>query len=340
MQLRRYLATTAAALFCIFTRAALAVGPLPALGADPTHTSVSGLSSGAFMAVQYQVAFSGSVIGVGVIAGGPYYCAADNLLYASICMGDVPFMPPNPALMVIAAKGFAALGQIDPLSNLKKDRIYVFSGTKDTVVYQRAVDATVSFFKQAGVPDANLLYVNNVPAGHALITPSFGNVCSANKSPYISHCTVGKQSYDQPGALLQQIYGPLKPPAKVLTGKIVAFNQREFADAATGMAAQAFVYVPKACSQSGGCRIHVAFHGCTQSADVVGNDFYQKTSYNSWADTNRIVVLYPQVDGSTAPYNPEGCWDWFGYTGPNYAWKSGSQLDAVSAMISRLTSKP
>ena len=340
MKLRCYLATTVVALFCIFTRPALAVDPLPALGADPSHTSVSGLSSGAFMAVQYQVAFSGSVIGAGVIAGGPYYCTADNLLYASICMGDVPFMPPNPALMVSAARGFAALGQIDPLDNLKKDRVYVFSGTKDTVVHQRAVDATVSFFKQAGVPDANLLYVNNVPAGHALITPSFGNVCSANESPYISHCTVGKQSYDQPGALLQQIYGPLKPPAKVLTGTIVAFNQREFAGAATGMAAEAFAYVPKACAQGGGCRIHVAFHGCAQSADVVGNDFYQKTSYNSWADTNNIVVLYPQVDKSTVPYNPEGCWDWYGYTGPNYAWKSGSQLVAVSAMINRLTSKP
>jgi alpha-beta hydrolase superfamily lysophospholipase len=32
----------------------------------------------------------------------------------------------------------------------------VFSGTKDTVVYQKAVDATVGFFKEAGVPAANL----------------------------------------------------------------------------------------------------------------------------------------------------------------------------------------
>jgi len=340
MQFRRYLATTAVALVCTLTRPAQAADPLPALNADPSHTSVSGLSSGAFMAVQYQVAFSGSVIGAGIVAGGPYDCAAGNLLNASICTGQVPFVPPDPAPMVIAARNFAKSGQIDPLAGLKLDRIYVFSGTKDTVVYQQAVDATVSFFKLAGVPDANLVYVKNLPAGHALITPSFGNACSANKSPYISHCTVKKQSYDQPGALLQQIYGPLNPPAKVLTGKIVAFNQREFASAETGMADEAFAYVPQSCSKSGGCRIHVAFHGCTQSAHVVGNDFYQKTSYNSWADTNNIVILYPQVDASTIPSNPEGCWDWFGYTGANYALKSGPQLVAVSAMIRRLTSKP
>jgi len=323
------------------SRVASAVEPLPALGADPAHTSVSGLSSGAFMAVQYQVAYSGSVVGAGVVAGGPYYCAAGNLFNAGICMGQVPFVPPNPALMVSAAQGFAALGQIDPLDSLQHGRmIYVFSGTKDTVVYQQAVDATVSFFKEAGVPDGNLSYVNTVPAGHALITPSFGNDCPANASPYISHCTIAKHNYDQPGALLKFIYGPLNPPANPLSGKIITFNQREFASAATGMADEAYAYVPQTCAQGAACRIHVAFHGCKQSASVVGNDFYQKTSYNRWADANNIVVLYPQVNASTLPYNPQGCWDWFGYTGQNYALKSGAQMLAVNAMINRLTSKP
>src|SRR5262245_31601306 len=48
---------------------------LPNLGADPAKISISGLSSGAVMAIQYDVAYSGSVIGVGVIAGVPYNCA-------------------------------------------------------------------------------------------------------------------------------------------------------------------------------------------------------------------------------------------------------------------------
>ncbi|MGU7782627.1 extracellular catalytic domain type 2 short-chain-length polyhydroxyalkanoate depolymerase [Burkholderia sp. PU8-34] len=322
------------------SRVVFAADPLPALGADPAHTSVSGLSSGAFMAVQYQVAYSNSVIGAGVVAGGPYYCAAGNLFNAGICMGQVPFVPPNPALMVSAAQGFAALGQIDPLDGLQRDRIYVFSGTKDTVVYQQAVDATVSFFKEAGVPDGNLTYVNTLPAGHALITPSFGNDCPANAAPYISHCAVAHKNYDQPGALLKFIYGPLNPPAAQPGGKIITFNQREFAGAATGMADDAYAYVPQSCTQGTACRVHVAFHGCKQSANVVGNDFYQKTSYNSWADANNIVVLYPQVNASTIPYNPQGCWDWFGYTGQNYALKSGPQMLAVNAMVNRLTSKP
>ncbi|RBB94759.1 depolymerase, partial [Pseudomonas sp. MWU12-2115] len=35
-----------------------------------------------------------------------------------------------------------------------------------------------------------------------------------------------------------------------------------------------------------------------------------------------------------------GCWDWFGYTGPAYAWKSGLQMRALKAMADRLVSAP
>jgi poly(3-hydroxybutyrate) depolymerase len=52
-----------------------AADALPALQADARRTTVSGLSSGGFMAVRYAVAFSASVQGVGVVAGGPYRCA-------------------------------------------------------------------------------------------------------------------------------------------------------------------------------------------------------------------------------------------------------------------------
>lgn len=313
---------------------------LPALGADPHATSVSGLSSGAFMAVQYQVAYSTSVVGAGVVAGGPYYCAAGSLLNAAVCMGQVPFLPPNPALLLTSAQAFAGNGQIDPLTDLQNDRIYVFSGTRDTVVYQQAVDATVTFFKDAGVPDANLAYVHAVPAGHALLTPAFGNTCAVNAAPYISRCTVEHHAYDQPGAIFAHIYGNLKPAAAKRGGKIVTFNQREFADAATGMASDAFAYVPASCAKGAACRVHVAFHGCKQSAAVVQDDFYARTSYNDWADSNNIIVLYPQVNASNVPYNPQGCWDWYGYTGANYAFKSGPQLLAVHAMVERLMAAP
>ena len=44
---------------------------LPAIAADLSQTSTSGISSGGYMAVQLHVAYSSLVIGVGVLAGGP-----------------------------------------------------------------------------------------------------------------------------------------------------------------------------------------------------------------------------------------------------------------------------
>ena len=52
-----------------------AVEKLPVLGIEIDQTSVSGISSGAFMAGQFQVAFSSLVVGAGIVAGGPYGCA-------------------------------------------------------------------------------------------------------------------------------------------------------------------------------------------------------------------------------------------------------------------------
>jgi hypothetical protein len=44
--------------------------------------TVSGLSGGGFMGVQVHVAFSNVVVGSGIFAGGPYYCATGSLANA------------------------------------------------------------------------------------------------------------------------------------------------------------------------------------------------------------------------------------------------------------------
>lgn len=60
---------------------------LPTLGADLYAISVSGLSSGGYMAGQFHVAHSGNVIGAGILAAGPYGCAQSTAASA------VPYFP-------------------------------------------------------------------------------------------------------------------------------------------------------------------------------------------------------------------------------------------------------
>jgi hypothetical protein len=84
--------------------------------------------------------------------------------------------------------------------------------------------------------------------------------------------------------------------------------------------------------------VHVVFHGCRQYAEKIGRAVVEHGGYNRWADTNRLIVLYPQT--TPIPGNPFGCWDWWGYTqlprSDEYARKTGYQIAAIKAMLDRL----
>jgi hypothetical protein len=155
--------------------------------------------------------------------------------------------------------------------------------------------------------------VADKPAGHAMVTEDAGNKdCAATKEPYINDC-----DYDAAGELLKHLLGPLKPPAK--DGPLREFDQ-------------GLVYVPRICDKER-CRVHVAFHGCRQGVDRFARD----AGYNRWAEGNQLIVLYPEVKASWYPFNPRGCWDWWGYTGAAYHTKDGAQIRAVWAMLERLS---
>ena len=69
-----------------------------------------------------------------------------------------------------------------------------------------------------------------------------------------------------------------------------------------------------------------------------GTTFVRYAGYNRWADSNGIIVLYPQATATFLEGNPDGCWDWWGYDDPNYAIKNGRQMSAVRSMVQRIVS--
>ena len=309
---------------------------LPALGADPTQTSVSGLSSGGYMASQFHVAYSASLIGAGIIAGGPFYCAQGNWKIAvANCMFGI--RGPDTAPLIAEATKQAARGTIDPLSNLARQKVYLFHGRADYTVWRSVVASTATFYAAPaiGVP-ADAIKFNNdmVAAGHGFVTPDYGVACDGSTTPFVNHC-----GFDQPGETLDWLYGPLAPRVAVPGGNILAFDQWRFLPDGRphAMAATGYLYVPKACaSAESGCRLHVVFHGCRQNADTVQDAVYAHAGYNNWADANKLILLYPQT--MTTGDN-KGCWDWWGYDDNRYHTKQGPQMAAVFAMIRRLTSR-
>ncbi|TWI42432.1 esterase/PHB depolymerase [Pseudoduganella flava] len=319
--------------------------PLPAMGADLSATTVSGISSGGFMAAQLATAYSARFVGVGVIAAGPYYCAGT---YPSLSMfQNATTSCMTPAIAATAANGatsfanarrFAAEGLIDPVQNLTRQRVYAFSGAGDRTVKTIVVDQVEQYYRLAGVPPERILYRKHPEAGHSIVIDDDDDVpCATTAPPYINNC-----GFIQSHELLAHLYGPGKPAnTGVPAGQIIVFDQREFIKGSqTSMNANGYAYVPRYCTTNA-CNVHVAFHGCQQGAHVIGDQFYRGTGYNEYADTNRLIILYPQAGVSKGmPVNPQGCWDFWGYSNtpgfpPFYA-KGAPQMAAVMAMIDRL----
>lgn len=301
--------------------------PLPTLNIDTTQTTVSGISAGGYMAVQLHVAYSAKFgTGAGVVAGGPFNCAEGSVVTAlTRCFGKTAI--PVEAL-IEGTKKLAEEKAIDSLSGLAKSRVYVFSGAKDSVIPAATSEALIKYYA-AFVPEKNIAFKRDIPAEHGFVTDEGSASCDNKAAPFLNNC-----AFDLAGAMLSQFYGALNPRKPgAADGSLQTFDQSPF-EPAHGMGSTGYVYVPKTCAAGETCRIHVVLHGCKQNATEVSDAFAKGAGFNRWADTNRLVVLYPQTGkGAT-----NGCWDWWGYDDPNYAKKTAPQMKAIVAMVDRLSS--
>ena len=235
-------------------------------------------------------------------------------------------------MLLKRASSLADEGKIDPLSGLQRRRIYIFTGTDDRTVAKSVAEAGRDFFLAAGVPAANIEFVS-IAGGHAFLTADKGAACNKSESPYVNNC-----HYDQAGAVLTFIYGPLAPKAPAKGENFLTFGQAAYTAPDAKLADEGVVYVPSACRKEGRCRVHIVFHGCTQSRADVGDAVIRESGFADWAETNRIIVLFPQDAASLL--NPQGCWDWWGYTGLDYLTREAPQIKSVQSMLARLGETP
>jgi poly(3-hydroxybutyrate) depolymerase len=357
---------------CLFWSAAASTDQLQSYNVDPTQISVSGISSGGYMAQQFHVAFSKAVMGAGIIAGGPYYCAQGNVNTAlTQCMFTYGSRVQQSVDATLQA---FQQGKIDDPSALQDDKVYLFSGSRDQKVVTAVMDALESYYKdpRIGVKAENIKYVKGLPAGHAQIIDRYQGTCANNRcnrcdtstSPFINDCKTefahqGQElEADTAGRLLAHFYGipdPNSPSEKRLPGgrttatsKPISFDQTKFTGGTPdkiGMMPTGYIYVPKNCETGASCKLHVALHGCQQNSEFIpengATQYVLHAGYNEWAEKNDIIVLYPQAAKILNPTdmqhsNPKACWDWWGYTDPNYHTKSGKQMAAVKAMVDRV----
>lgn len=288
------------------------------------RVTVSGMSSGGYAAVQAHVALSGTISGAAAVAAGPYHCAEGNLVYAlGRCIsGDALDVAP----LVEATRSRASAGSIDAVNSLSNDRVWLFHGEADPVVNVAVTEALRDFYASF-LPREAIVLVADIPVTHGWPTMVKGVACGEMGGDYINAC-----DYDAAGELLQQLYGPLSQPTTAHEGSLQVLDQASVIPEGGNFADSGFAYVPRACNnRSGECRLHLALHGCRQGKEFIEDRFARMSGLNEWAESNQIIVLYPQVNKSLM--NPQGCWDWWGYSGADYDQRSGKQIAGIAALI-------
>jgi poly(3-hydroxybutyrate) depolymerase len=310
---------------------ALAANTMPHV--NQKAVTVSGISSGGVMAQQLHFAYADRFSGAGIIAGVPYGCAEGDVnLALGRCMGKEDGDLPVDRLR-IALAALAAEGRVADASHLAGDRAWVFHGTLDAAVEEKATAAAAALYGGVLSP-AQRRYVNDVPAAHLFPTVDTGVSCDQAEAPWLGAC-----GYDAAGEMLSFLYPGLTAPttadqAPVAEDEILELSLPDAADA--GLMEKAQAWFPASCPPEG-CRLHLALHGCAMSTAQNGLAFVEDAGYLPWARANGIVLLFPQVQPQAI--NPLGCWDWWGYTGSEYLTRDAPQMKALVRWIDRFTAQ-
>ncbi|MGD9020613.1 MAG: PHB depolymerase family esterase [Lysobacterales bacterium] len=301
------------------------------LNIDAGRVTASGVSAGAHMAHQLHIAYSDLFSGVGIVSGGPYNCAENSLTTAmSRCMVNTD----NPLPIADIAAGIRAdaeTGKLASTDNLADDRVWMFHGTNDTTISPQVHGATAALYAEF-MPAEQIQQVDNIPATHLFPAKGRGTACNEMLPPFVGDC-----DYDAAGIMLQYLYPGLRAPAGEMTTALREVSLPGAKDAE--LMETAYLFAPEACVDGGeSCALHLVLHGCAMSAEVIGTAFIEQSGYLPWAEANNIVLAFPQVEKSmVAPLNPHGCWDWWGYTGDDYATRSGKQMAVLTDWLDSLS---
>ena len=303
---------------------------------DLSNLTISGISSGAAMAVQYAVAHSASVAGVASIAGPPWGCAHGSAAQAvNDCMcGGNPV-----AAQVDRARDLAADGSDRAGHGIISPRERGFA--KDSCT---ATGFEHSYIRTCGAEDnpgkaLAQLQEEDYDRSRRVERPQ-GHLLGFDQQAYVERVAA-----DTPVAADPDLASILIPVADTSPSE-----RRRNLD----MDRRGFVYVPPQCDGNATCRIHIALHGCKQD----GETFARHAGYNNWADRYGLIVVYPtirQADTTAGEaclfrlpeskaldkMNPNGCWDWWGYLDPEdaagrYVTKDAPQMRVIDAILTDL----
>ena len=331
MRLMRALLGLASLLLLLLAQYAGAAEPLPRLNVDLSQTTVSGLSSGAYMAGQFHVAFSAEVVGAGIVAGGPYGCAEGRLLTALRAMHvDRPGRARSGRPVRSGGKGSGERRASSTRCRTSPTIGSTCSPAPADHTVLPAVGAKIApFYALAGLPVGRDPRRGYRPRRATASPPRMDRWPAATTAPpFVNDCDL-----DQAREILDFVHGPLQPAAAT-TQAPIAFDQSALPRKVRSRAAW-----PRPAGST--CRRPAARRALpgphrlprlpAERRERSATRSRSERATTAGPRPTDVVVLYPQTHATWS--NPNGCWDWWGYTGAVYATKAGVQMAAVHRML-------
>ncbi|XP_021958453.2 uncharacterized protein LOC110854330 isoform X2 [Folsomia candida] len=307
------------------------------------------------MATQLHVSHSALFHGVALFSQAFYRCGPHSLVEfglrcSKLGMGVFPY---DFRLSIGDARRYEWMRLIDPLVNLRGQRIFVWIGELDEYVPLEMAMENAKFY-ETFTSNKSLIRTTVFHAKHLLPTTNFGDACDqdAGQNVYLGNC-----NYSGAHAALEFL---LRDKANIINpfistqmqnipqeeGSLMAYDQSEFYSGRNitdeAMGTLGFIYVPKMCQPQFNiadepCFLHVNFHGCNEWHPQVALRYIRNSGFLLVADANRILTVFPLT--TRVPQNMDGCWDFFSYTGSLFATKKGKQIKIVKAIIDRILGK-
>jgi len=250
---------------------------------------------------------------------------------------------------------------IDPTKNLGSQKVLIYHGRQDQVVNPLMARHWLQWRKRAGSQEAQLILAEGAhtfPSNN----PQAAS-CLTEAPPYVGYCQydMSMRLLEFIGA--PPLPHHVLAPYREIQLKKVSQNIDE---KPLNISDYGYALGPKWCwSNPKRCDIHVALHGCQMNDEFdleLHHEFEKKWSsfLNLWLEerypqemlprrkpnmglwqwigmgqwpqavrNKALIILFPQTSlrsDTHYPWNPSGCWDWFGWTSPDYANKKSPEM--------------
>jgi hypothetical protein len=206
-----------------------------------------------------------------------------------------------------------AEGHVDDVKNLQGKPVIIFQGTEDEIISGMSVANEIK--RQVGLWNMSATTIEDLPASHVWVTDH--GTCGCGSCPrgmrYGPCCDYNNCDFDMSGLMLGKFYGTLAPRGTAKTS-LVWISQNDYLpeqDTWTekGLNPWALAYVPNSCKAAPEtCKIHINYHGCIDNDWSYRERYTQELDLNEYAESNDLIILYPQSHGTAQ--TGLGCWNW------------------------------